>query len=474
MSYRGATSSKPSVTPQKRSNTSPSKTEDFDAQFSDFTFSTTTSSGSKRQRTSLGGRVNPSGSHVMPPPPIPQSVGPTQNQEPSQLDFDWGDDDADFMIAISQFEEEDTNTQETGVDEDTLNAMKLMIQDDDFDEGFLDPPPVRPEVERFGRNIVVFSKPDPPPLPPSPVPETQPDEALALARRLQHKAQGEATWLRKELDKREKEFEKERKRLRDKEFGLKDQLNDEKAKVAAIEKKSETQNYFYMEEKREMKERLDKYERDSLRGGDRKNLSEMVNSSVTLAETPQLETKPVILPASKTRLELRPGNRAMTAARAFCSVHHEISDELKIALLGSTCQADIQVVVTKRMEKMIEEINRQPEVVTVSQLATLHGLVLSFKDLTSSRSLRALLTECCSRLLQSMVRTANSQALQMVQVIQMVGAAWTPSLLSQDISGDIVTRLSELLDRVKADQITSKLVTSIYEGRFWYLGLWRE
>ena len=464
MSYRGVTSSRTSVTPQKRSNTSPSKTEDFDAQFSDFTFSTTTSSGSKRQRTS---------SHSMPPPPRPQSVGPTQNPEPSQLDFDWGDDDADFMIAISQFDEEDTNTQETGVDEETLNAMKLMIQDDDFDEGFLDPPPVRPEVERLGRNIVVFSKnkPDPPPLPPSPVQETQQEEALALARRLQHKAQGEATWLRKELDKREKEFEKERKRLRDKEFGLKDQLNDEKAKVAAIEKKSETQNYFYMEEKREMKERLEKYERDSLRGGDRKNLSEMMNSSVVLAETPQPETKPVILPVSKARLELRPGNRAMTAARAFCSVHHQISDELKIALLGSTCQADIQAVVTERMEMMIEEINRQPEAVTVSQLETLHGMVLSFKFLTSSRDHRALLTECCSRLLQSMVRSGNSQAVLMVQVIQMVGAAWTPSLLSQDISGDIVTRLSELLDRVKADQITSKLVTSIYEGRFWYFGL---
>ena len=487
MSYRGVTNTRPSVTPKKRSNTSPSKTEDFDAQFSDFTSLTTTSSGSKRQRTSSGGRFKAGGSDLgrrstgegfkPPPPRASQTILPSQKQENdnqalNEMDFDWGDDDVDFMIAISQLDEDDTKAQDTGVDEETLKAMTMMLQDEDFD-GFFDPPPEsdRPEVERLNQKIAIFKKPEAAPLPPSPVPEPPQDQALALARRLQHKAQGEASWLRKEMEKREKEFDRERKRLRDQETDLKEQLNEEKAKVSAIEKKSETQSYFFTEEKREMKERLEKYEKDSVKGSQRKNLSDIVNSSATktapapmVDEEKVLEAEPVMVSARRGRLELGSVNRSQLAARTFCTVHHESPAELKISLLGAGHETDIQDTLKDSLERITEEISHQPAAVSLSQLSALHGLVQTFTFLTSSRANRALITESCSRLLQRMITAGDALSAQMVQVIQMVGVAWTPRLLTQDITGDIITRISELVSRVKADQVTSKLINSIYSG----------
>ena len=159
---------------------------------------------------------------------------------------------------------------------------------------------------------------------------------------------------------------------------------------------------------------------------------------------------------------LEPVERCQLAASTFSTVHHESPAELKISLLGAASKTDIQDTLTDTLERITEEISRGD----MSQLSTLHSLVHNFTFLTSSRADRALLTESCSRLLQTMITSGNALSGQMVQVIQMIGVAWTPRLLTQDISGDIITRLSELVGRVKAGQVTSKLINSIYSGKF--------
>ena len=159
--------------------------------------------------------------------------GPSQKfgEEERAMDVDWGDeldgDEADLYDAATQAEA----GQPAGTaSEADLLAMTALLQDDDFDE-LLEPrastPP--PETDRLNQSVAVFAGRTQA-GPPSPTVDKSREE-LARAHRLQHKAQGEASWLRKEKERREREHNKEMKRYQDLLLNLEQKLKEEKKKT---------------------------------------------------------------------------------------------------------------------------------------------------------------------------------------------------------------------------------------------------
>ena len=492
MSHRGAS--------RKRTNTSPPKATDFDAQFADFSPYSKTPPVNKRQRTGTGGRqftfktgvsrpqsdrIIPAGG-FKPPSPKPRYVvpGPSEGEEKKEndLELDWGEDDAALLCAISQVEEEG-NKQEEKVSEEDLQAMTLLLQDDDEFEDILKlpPKPPGPEIERLNQKMAVFSKKTPEPETPSAGPtnsmtgRSSPSQDLAKARRLQHKAQGEASWLRKEMEKREREFNKERNKFKDEELEWKEKLKEAKKKTADMEKRAESRIYFHEEEKRELKERLEKLEKDTKKVKELKNLSDARKviaedrkvkvednvSNIKLEGSDQsLDRSMVTAPVPvRSRLVLPAVNREQMSAQMFSRISKTASADLKVSLLlAATNTAGLTATLRDNLQRQTEAISSELPALS-SRLDTCLSLVECFGFLLS-RHVRAQVTECCSLVLSSMVRTGDCAALQ--TVLSIIEVVWGPRLLSQDISGDIITRLAEVVEKVEPGLLDSKLAQSIY------------
>ena len=493
MTHRGAS--------RKRTNTSPPKATDFDAQFADFSPYSKTPPVNKRQRTGTGGRqftfktgvsrpqsdrIIPAGG-FKPPSPKPRYVvpGPSEGEEKKEndLELDWGEDDAALLCAISQVEEEG-NKQEEKVSEEDLQAMTLLLQDDDEFEDILKlpPKPPGPEIERLNQKMAVFSKKTPEPETPSAGPtnsmtgRSSPSQDLAKARRLQHKAQGEASWLRKEMEKREREFNKERNKFKDEELEWKEKLKEAKKKTADMEKRAESRIYFHEEEKRELKERLEKLEKDTKKVKELKNLSDARKviaedrkvkvgdnvSNIKKLEGPDqsLDHSVVTAPVPvRSRLVLPAVNREQMSAQMFSRISKTASADLKVSLLlAATNTAGLTATLRDNLQRQTEAISSELPALS-SRLDTCLSLVECFGFLLS-RHVRAQVTECCSLVLSSMVRTGDCAALQ--TVLSIIEVVWGPRLLSQDISGDIITRLAEVVEKVEPGLLDSKLAQSIY------------
>ena len=362
------------------------------------------------------------------------------------MDVDWGDeldgDEADLYDAATQAEA----GQPAGTaSEADLLAMTALLQDDDFDE-LLEPrastPP--PETDRLNQSVAVFAGRTQA-GPPSPTVDKTREE-LARAHRLQHKAQGEASWLRKEKERREREHNKEMKRYQDLLLNLEQKLKEEKKKTEDIEQKGKNQIFFLNQEKEQMKLRLEKLEEESKA----RSVKKEAKSSAVPAPLPvKVEKSPA--KTADTKVEPRPDRRRLVlkmdkktelVVKAFTETS-EASAECKCSLLLQTDQSDLQAALTENTNLLTESVMGKLPVVVMEDLLTLESLLESFSHLLSSSDL-GLVTECCSRVLQNIIRSQDCRALQ--PCLSIILLAWTPRLLTPDITGDILTLVSQVVD----------------------------
>ena len=177
-------------------------------------------------------------------------------------EIDWGEeielDNNDLLNSLCQAEANYAAPKPKPSQSDLL-AMTLMLKEDDFEELLEANPPTSksPGTDRLNRSTAVFARNKILPCPASPTVDKS-KKHLARALRLQHKAQGEASWLRKEREKREREHNKEMKRYQDLLANLEQKLKEEKKKTDDIEKKGKAQIFFLNREKEQMKSRLEK------------------------------------------------------------------------------------------------------------------------------------------------------------------------------------------------------------------------
>ena len=265
------------------------------------------------------------------------------------------------MCAFSQIEssilqaEVKDRRQQTEVNEEELQAMTALLQDDEDFEDFAPPKTPAPETERLNQVMTVFAKKKTPEPEPSSTKVSEVDE-LAKARRLQQKAQGEASWVRKEMEKNQREFIKERKKYKDEEFDLREKLKDEKKKTADIEKRFESRNFFLLEEQRELKEKVDKLEAVIKKEKKAEISPRGEDQEVTETEA-EIERGPVTAPRSEkssepatasVKLVLERGNKTGLAVRKFCAIYCAAPAELKCSLLQASTETEVQAVLSWR------------------------------------------------------------------------------------------------------------------------------
>ena len=161
----------------------------------------------------------------------------------------------------------------------------------------------------------------------------------------------------------------------------------------------------------------------------------------------------------RSRLVLPAVNREQMSAQMFSRISKTASADLKVSLLlAATNTAGLTATLRDNLQRQTEAISSELPALS-SRLDTCLSLVECFGFLLS-RHVRAQVTECCSLVLSSMVRTGDCAALQ--TVLSIIEVVWGPRLLSQDISGDIITRLAEVVEKVEPGLLDSKLAQSIY------------
>ena len=157
------------------------------------------------------------------------------------------------------------------------------------------------------------------------------------------------------------------------------------------------------------------------------------------------DTKVVLEPQpEERRLVLKVEKKTEVMVRAFTEIS-DASAECKCSLLLQTSQSELQTALSENTNFLTESIrDKLPEVV-MRDLLTLESFMESFHHLLSGADLGAV-TECCSRVLQTIIRSGYCQPLQ--PLLSIIVLAWTPRLLSPDISGDIMTLVSQVVSQV--------------------------
>ena len=374
-------------------------------------------------------------------------------------EIDWGEeierDNNDLLTSLTQAEATYAAPKAKPSESDLL-AMTLLLQEDNFEELLEANPPTStsPGTDRLNRSLAVFAKDKILPCPASPTVEKS-KEDLARAQRLQHKAQGEASWLRKEREKREREHNKEMKRYQDLLANLEQKLKEEKKKTDDIEKKGKGQIFFLNQEKEQMKSRLEKLEEECRARKEKVNSSTApTQPAVKLEEKTESPAKTVATKVDvssqlepqpdKRRLVLKVERKTEVIVRAFTEISGA-SPECKCSLLLQTNQSDLQAALSENTNLLTESIREKLPVVVIEDLLTMESFMESFHHLLSAGDL-GVVTECCSRVMQTIIRSQDCQTLQ--PLLSIIVLAWTPRLLSPDISGDIMTLVSQVVSQV--------------------------
>ena len=121
----------------------------------------------------------------------------------------------------------------------------------------------------------------------------------------------------------------------------------------------------------------------------------------------------------------------------------EASAECKCSLLLQTNQSDLQATLFENTNLLTESVMGKLPMVVMEYLLTRESLLESFNHLISSNDL-GLVTECCSRLLHQIIKSQDCRALQ--SCLSIILLAWTPRLLTPDITGDILTLVSQVVE----------------------------
>jgi len=398
-------------------------------------------------------------------------------------DDDWADDDEDDLLCVvlSQVDPSpgDNPSNIAATDQDLWDITSQLDDDDDvFDDATLagiDANVAAHEEDkedRLNQTVTnfpatqaapfsqVFKQPPPPQPPRSAQTEAgKMKEDHERLKRLQMKAQGEVSFLRIKLGEQSKEIESERISKRKLEAELKQRLETEKKAKESELNSIKTEKQFLVQEMMQLKERLKQMEGEVKKaetGGtprSRKVLSQIkveknefptvmeFNDKKIKTEVVDCETQTNEIKRRKCRLKRSMG-RGTVMAQSFCRISTASSQVQAMILLQNT-KAGVTREVGRTVMQVTADINNSlPTPPSPSQLANLTTLFSTCNTIISTEE-RTAVTETCSNILSLIIKSSDCSLL--APTLSLLLAAWSPSLLDQDITAYILSLLSEII-----------------------------
>ena len=407
--------------------------------------------------------------------------------------LDWGDEDDADLLAASQGQGLSLHTPRVAADpavlDDDLNAMSRLIDDedfniDDFDESTAANAGNLNQELRLNQTLTVFNpcsmstqapaKPTTSFKQPSvPAPKRNiAAEEYDKVKRLKQKAEGEATFLRGELERQATEIQNGRFEKNKVEADLKQKLEEEKQlKIKDIDK-MKTEKHFLVQEVNQLKEKLRQRETDKVKVAVLQRSQIDLNRVSPGYTTSQFSEARKLKKPSKS-VEIQTGQMARrkcrlkrmlaphtSLARTFSLACPSSCPETRASLLQPSSRAGLLKAVSSASALLVAEVGRAPEL-SRSALETLHGLVSSCGSLFSLVD-RTSVTETCSNLLQWTVARQDCSLLE--PSLATLDAVWSNGLLTQDITQFNLSVLSTIVNNVSGfpGSLTRSLVCSFF------------
>ena len=392
---------------------------------------------------------------------------------------DWGDDgeDDNLWVAASQLDQailspapEQVNSFErnlirlsfiqVGIDanQDDFLAMTALMDDDDFLDDFQEETPGVAQ-ERLNQTVTVFPGQEEKMKPPR-----QPDSHIELVRqeeeklrKLNLKYQGEATFLRGQLSRKEHEVEGERQARRKVETELQEKLESNKKlweeQVAVVK----TEKMFLLQELQQLKDRVrreskhspvpslpnSQVSKSSQQSGLRPSLNPL-NSVNEPRARPRAtkETQTSLAKPRIGRLKLAMSNSRLTSIN-ICNLG-PLRAENKAGLLMASTNPQLESQVRTVVEKTIEAgKGRQARESEVGEmLEVLRSVLVSSSDLVTL-DLRTSITEFCSNLLSSMIRVKQTEVLP--AVLSLLVESWQTTLQDSDVTSFVLSLVVRII-----------------------------
>jgi len=416
------------------------------------------------------------------------------DKEPVASD-DWGSDDNDLLIAASQAESawtfdgcdddllfaasqmaETEDPFNKKVEEEELLAMTALLEEDfglddlDMEEEFNAPK----EEERLHQTMTIFEpevRPEPKPIfKPPPLPKTSKTESELSKLKNEHeslqtkflKGQGETTMLRDVLNKKERDLNLEKIERRKAEEELTAKMKEQIAKSETQQSTMKTENLFLLQEINNLKEKLKKVE-INVANSTRQPLTEQgqikqeqkpfVNSNDFFGSKSAKNSTSTQTTVKFHRKCLPTRNRHPNRAYAetFCKVS-SIDDKTKTDILhalGSTeIERKLRLVLTRELNTLIDVTDNNSTNESLSErLGNCVKLITSCNRGFFHPSDHKLVTETCSKLLTSIMRTEDSSDL--VSVLSLLMSSWSRGLPDSDLTSYIFSLLSQIVHRGK-------------------------
>jgi len=406
--------------------------------------------------------------------------------------LDWGDEDDADLLAASQGQGLSLHTPKVAADpavlDDDLNAISRLIDDedfniDDFDESTAADAGKQNQELRLNQTLTVFnpssSSTQAPAKPstsfkqpsiPAPKRNIAPEE-YDKVKRLKQKAEGEATFLRGELERQATEIQNARFEKNKVEADLKQKLEEEKRLKIKDMDKMNTEKHFLVQEVNQLKEKLRQRESDKVKVAVLQR-SQIDLNRVSPGNTSQFSEARKLKKPSKS-VEIQTGQvvrrkcrlRRMLAphtslARTFSLACPSSCPETRASLLQPSSRAGLLKAVSSASALLVADVGRAPER-SRAALETLHGLVSSCGSLFSLVD-RTSVTETCSNLLKWTVARQDCSLLE--PSLATLDAVWSNGLLTQDITQFNLSVLSTIVMNVSSfpGSLTSSLVCSFF------------
>ena len=417
-------------------------------------------------------------------------------------DDDWADDDEDDLlcVALSQVDPSpgDNPSNIAATDQDLWDIASQLEDDDDvFDDATLagiDANVAAHEEDKEDRlnqtvtnfpatqaapSCQVFKQPPPPQAPRAPHNESvKMKEDHERLKRLQMKAQGEVSFLRIKLGEQSKEIENERIGKRKLEAELKLKLETEKKAKESELNSIKTEKQFLVQEMLQLKERLKQVEVEAKKaetGGtprSRKVLSQIKvdkNEFPTLMEFKEKKIKTEVVDCETQTNELkkrkcrlkRSTGKGIVMAQSFCRLS-TVPSQVQAKILLQNTKAGVMREVGRTVMQVTGNINSSlPTTPSPSYLANLTTLFSTCGSIITTEE-RTAVTETCSNILSLIIKSSDCTLL--APTLSLLKAAWSPSLLDQDITAYILSLLSEIIRSVKT--LSAELSPAFIEPLF--------
>jgi len=292
------------------------------------------------------------------------------------------------------------------------------------------------------------------------------------------KYQGETAFLRKQLEKKEKEVEAERLSKRNLESDYKEKIQQEQKSKESVISAANSEKMFMVQEMSLLREKVKKAEIEAkiAKNGStiksRQVLGPVKQEKIeyfSQAEKEFSETKPKVKSTKSSETQTLTGGRGRVGrvsrggdtvlakgARAFCSIA-PIQEQDKVRLLLGLGQVQTQAEVTRILNMNISALKDKTlnDDSAWIHLDIIENILKSFPELVALKE-RTIVTELCSDKISDIVKAKKSKLT--VEVSGLLVAAWRPGLQEQDITSYVLSLLDKLVG--VAEELESPLFIS--------------